>query len=134
MRGFSDIKPLFESTDPPFRIVLDDGCYVVLVPTLDGVFITTPWIFPAALEAMKRLTQKPRFTLCNHCLAVTDTSMEKCCVCGKVIVNYGIVSTDAGEISRISALASKIYDAVGWAQWPKSKAIKIAAEIVRDNV
>lgn len=80
--SYNDVKPIYEhicscrdknkSCSPTFRIIEDDGCYMVLIPdSASGsnyenwngkTWKPTPWIFPEAHDILKKLS-RPRGAL-----------------------------------------------------------------------
>jgi hypothetical protein len=59
--SWDDARFIYEQTEgkPSFRIIEDDGCYVVLVRGRGGHWCPTFWIFPEAHDVIKRL-ERPR--------------------------------------------------------------------------
>lgn len=55
--AWSELDTVYECTRVTgrFRIVIDDGCYVVLTPQPDKGWQPTAWIFPEAFVALQTL-------------------------------------------------------------------------------
>jgi hypothetical protein len=57
--SWDDAKIIYQKPNAAFRVVEDDGCYVVLVRCQTGEWKPTPWIFPEAHDVLVKLT-RPR--------------------------------------------------------------------------
>lgn len=52
---WEDAKPACELNNGNSRIVIDDGCYVLLNRAANDEWRASPWIFPEAWEVLKSL-------------------------------------------------------------------------------